>query len=137
VAAEHDGRRHPFGQRIPALGFILEGPSRVYFAGDTDYFASMVRLAGRVDVALLPVAGWGPRLPAGHMNPEAAARAAALIQPEVAVPIHWGTMLQIGVRGSDPSAPARAFASAVAALEPPVRARILAPGESMALPITG
>jgi L-ascorbate metabolism protein UlaG (beta-lactamase superfamily) len=134
VAAEHDGRRHPLGRRIPALGFLLEGPSRVYFAGDTDLFAAMEALAGRVDVALLPIAGWGPRLPAGHLDPQGAARAAALIRPAVAVPIHWGTMRSIGSGRADPRAPARAFAAAVTELGVPVATRILAPGEAMSLP---
>jgi L-ascorbate metabolism protein UlaG (beta-lactamase superfamily) len=45
-----------------------------------------------VDVALLPVAGWGPRLPQGdHMNPSRAAEALKLLQPRIAIPIHWGT----------------------------------------------
>jgi L-ascorbate metabolism protein UlaG (beta-lactamase superfamily) len=133
VAAEHDGRRHPLARRVPALGFLLEGPSRVYFAGDTDLFDDMAALAGRVDVALLPVAGWGPRLPAGHLDPQGAARAAALIRPAVAVPIHWGTMRSIGAGRGDPRTPALAFAAAVEALGVPVEPRILAPGEAMAL----
>jgi len=57
VHAAHDGRRNPFGQPIPALGYVFEGPVCVYFAGDTDLFAGMSDLAGRVDVALLPVGG--------------------------------------------------------------------------------
>jgi L-ascorbate metabolism protein UlaG (beta-lactamase superfamily) len=134
VAAEHDGRRHPLARRVPALGFLVEGPSRVYFAGDTDLFDGMAALAGRVDVALLPVAGWGPRLPAGHLDPQGAARAAALIRPDVAIPIHWGTMRSIGAGHADPRAPANEFAAAVTALGVPVATRILAPGEAMSLP---
>src|SRR5262245_47512797 len=38
VAADHDGRRHPLGKHIPALGYLLDGPVRIYFAGDTDLF---------------------------------------------------------------------------------------------------
>src|SRR5204863_2409590 len=34
--AEHDDRRGLFGLRAPALGYVLEGSARVYFAGDTD-----------------------------------------------------------------------------------------------------
>ncbi|HEY7075229.1 MAG TPA: MBL fold metallo-hydrolase [Solirubrobacteraceae bacterium] len=133
VAAEHDGRRHPLARRIPALGFLLEGSARVYFAGDTDLFDGMSALAGRVDVALLPVAGWGPRLPAGHLDPQGAARAAALIRPAVAVPIHWGTMRSVGAGRADPRAPATAFAAAVEALGLPIAPRILMPGEAMPL----
>jgi L-ascorbate metabolism protein UlaG (beta-lactamase superfamily) len=135
VPAQHDGRRHPFGRPIAAVGFLLDGPTRVYFAGDTDVFDGMAQLEGCVDVALLPIWGWGPRLPAGHMNPETAARAVALIRPAVAVPIHWGTMRSIGARAqADPLGPARVFATAVAALGAPTEVRILRPGESMPLP---
>ena len=94
----------------------------------------MARFAGRVDVALLPVAGWGPRLPAGHMGPEEAARAAALIRPSVAVPIHWGTMRSVGARPApDPRDPALAFAAAVGEHAPTTAVRILMPGETMSL----
>jgi L-ascorbate metabolism protein UlaG (beta-lactamase superfamily) len=106
----------------------------VYFAGDTDLFDEMSAFAGRVDVALLPIWGWGPRLPEGHLNPESAARATALIRPATAIPIHWGTLRSVGTRADDdPSAPAQTFAANVAALDVPTRVRILAPGESLAL----
>jgi L-ascorbate metabolism protein UlaG (beta-lactamase superfamily) len=134
VHADHDGRRNPFGRDIPTLGFIVNGPSRVYFAGDTDLFDDMAALAGRVDVALVPIWGWGPRLPAGHLNPESAARAVALIAPAVAVPIHWGTMRSVGAKGAqDPEAPARAFTEAVAAAAPATEVRVLAPGDTTVL----
>ena len=132
--AEHDGRRHPLARAAPALGYVISGSTRLYFAGDTDLFDDMAQLAGRVDVACLPVAGWGPRLPAGHLDPAGAARAAALIRPRVAVPIHWGTMSSVGARpGRDHDAPAREFAGAVAALGLPVTCATLRPGDSMAL----
>jgi L-ascorbate metabolism protein UlaG (beta-lactamase superfamily) len=134
VAAEHDGRRHPLGKQMPALGFLMGGPVRVYFAGDTDLFEGMSELAGRVDVALLPIWGWGPRLPAGHLNPESAALATALIKPAVVVPVHWGTLRSVGTRAERVTdAPARAFAEAVAAHAEASEVRILAPGESMPL----
>jgi L-ascorbate metabolism protein UlaG (beta-lactamase superfamily) len=136
VPADHDGRRHPLSKQLPALGYVLHGPARVYFAGDTDLFDGMSELAGRVDVALLPIWGWGPRLPVGHLNPESAARATALIGPAVVVPIHWGTLRSVGTRADDdPSTPARTFAANVASLGVPTQVRILAPGESM--PLTG
>lgn len=134
VPALHDGRRYPFGRRRPALGFLLEGPSSVYFAGDTDIFPEMRELAGRVELAALPVAGWGSRLPPGHLDPERAARAAALIRPRIAVPIHWGTLVAFGAqRGLDPFTAPRAFAGAVARLAPDVDVRVLAPGERLPL----
>jgi L-ascorbate metabolism protein UlaG (beta-lactamase superfamily) len=134
VPAEHDGKRQPLGSDMPALGYLVHGRARVYFAGDTDLFAGMAELAGRVDVALLPIWGWGPRLPAGHLNPETAAEAADLVRPAVAVPIHWGTMRSVGAKaGAGPRAPAEAFAAALASRSIPVEARILEPGESMPL----
>ncbi len=134
VRADHDGRRHPLGKHLPALGYLLDGPVRIYFAGDTDLFDGMEALVGRVDVALLPIWGWGPRLPAGHLNPETAARATALIKPAVVVPVHWGTLRSVGTRVERVSeAPAVAFAAAVAVHAKATEVRILAPGESMPL----
>jgi L-ascorbate metabolism protein UlaG (beta-lactamase superfamily) len=131
VPAQHDGRRHPLARRTSALGYLLDGPSRIYFAGDTDLFDGMEMLTGRVDVALLPVSGWGRRLPAGHLDPLAAARAAALIRPAIAIPIHWGTMRSFGAPADTHRA--RTFAAAVAALAPGVEVRVLAPGEFTSL----
>jgi len=135
VHAAHDGRRHPFARWIESLGYLLEGPPNIYFAGDTDLFSDMSALAGRVDVALLPVWGWGRRLPAGHLDPDRAAEAVARVRPRIAVPIHWGTLRAWGSqRGLDPVAPARAFADAVKRKAPATEVRILMPGEGTALP---
>jgi L-ascorbate metabolism protein UlaG (beta-lactamase superfamily) len=137
VPARHDGRRLPIGADVPALGYLLDGPgAAVYFAGDTDLFDDMAALRDRVDVALLPIWGWGPRLPAGHLGPETAARAAQLIRPALAIPIHWGTMRSPGEHSADdPRAPANAFAAAAARVAPDVEIRVLAPGESTAMPL--
>ncbi len=134
ISAHHDGRRYPMGRRRPALSYLLAGPPSVYFAGDTDLFPEMAELAGRVDVAALPVGGWGPDVPAGHLDPERAARAAAMIQPRIAIPIHWGTLVALGAqRDADPFAPADEFARAAERHAPEVEVRILAPGERLAL----
>ncbi len=134
VHAAHDGRRYPFGPPVTALGYVLQGRCRIYFAGDTDLFAGMSALAGRIDVTVLPIWGWGPRVPAGHLDPARAAEAVARIRPRVAVPIHWGTIRAVGAgRGLDPIAPARAFAGAVARLAPATEVRILMPGQRTAL----
>jgi L-ascorbate metabolism protein UlaG (beta-lactamase superfamily) len=134
VPAEHDDRRHPLGRRIPPLGFVLHGIPRIYFAGDTDLFEGMSALAGRVDVALLPVAGWGSRLPPGHLDPDSAARAVGRIRPAVAVPIHWGTLRSPTMSGAEPArVAADRFAAAVASIAPRTAVRILEPGEAMEL----
>lgn len=133
VPAAHDGRRYPFGPTRPALGYVLASPSpgpAVYFAGDTGLFAGMSALTGRIDVALLPIWGWGPRVPDDHLDPVRAAEAVARIQPRVAVPIHWGTLRAWGAqRRLDPAAPARAFADAVRRTAPHTEIRVLMPGE--------
>ena len=96
--AVHDGFRPPFGPRAVALGYLLEGDeAAVYFAGDTDVFPAMAELAPRLDLALLPVWGWGPRLGPGHMDPIRAALATELLQARTVVPIHWGTLWPLGM----------------------------------------
>ena len=90
--ADHDADRGPFGTHAPSLGFLVAGTRRVYFAGDTDVFDDMALLADGLDVALLPVSGWGPTVPAGHMDAARAAEALRLLQPRIAIPIHWGTL---------------------------------------------
>ena len=133
--AVHDGRRSPVSPPIESLGFLIEGRLRVYFAGDTELFDGMAELAP-LDVALLPVAGWGPSLGPGHMDAEQAARAAALLRPGIAVPIHWGTYAPIGLtQGRDRlhRDPPLAFAEHLARLAPGTRVEILQPGGSLAL----
>ena len=44
-----------------------------------------------IDVALLPIGGWGQSLGPGHLDPQGAADASELIRPEIVVPVHWGT----------------------------------------------
>jgi L-ascorbate metabolism protein UlaG (beta-lactamase superfamily) len=130
VPAEHHGGRVPFGARGDALGFVVTGSESIYFAGDTDIFEGMAEL-GPVDVALLPVAGWGRKVGPGHLDPEGAARAAALIRPRLAIPIHWGTLYAIG-RVPETASP-HEFAQHAAALAPDVDVRIVDPGASLSL----
>jgi L-ascorbate metabolism protein UlaG (beta-lactamase superfamily) len=131
--ATHDDRRLPFGRRATPIGFVVRGDRAVYFAGDTDLFPGMEELRP-LDLVLLPVAGWGPNLGPGHMNAERAARAAELLRPRTAVPIHWGTFHP---RWKAPGAwfrdPPKEFAAQVAKLAPEVEVRVLAPGESLDL----
>ena len=110
--AIHDGRRHKVGPRVEAIGYLLGSSARtVYFAGDTDLFDGMSELAGRLDVALLPIGGWGPKVGAGHLDPRRAAVAAAMLRPRLAIPIHWGTLLRFDLGRRARRAPARAAAT--------------------------
>jgi L-ascorbate metabolism protein UlaG (beta-lactamase superfamily) len=127
----HDGRRHPASAAKLALGFTLDCGERAFFAGDTDVFPGMRKLAGGIDVAMLPTWGWGARVGKGHMNPERAAKAAALLEPRTAIPIHWGTLASPRAPWiDDPEKPARDFEREVSERAPGVEARVLRPGES-------
>jgi L-ascorbate metabolism protein UlaG (beta-lactamase superfamily) len=133
--ATHDRRRWRFGPAADPVGYLIRGSSSVYFAGDTDLFLSMAELRGHVDVALLPVWGWGSRLGAGHLDPESAAAATALIAPALAIPIHWGTfgLPHASRHAEDRERPAREFAAFTKRYAPAVEVRVLAPGEAVAL----
>jgi L-ascorbate metabolism protein UlaG (beta-lactamase superfamily) len=131
VQARHDGRRLG-GPRAETLGYLVSGGHTVYFAGDTELFAEMSHLPRPLDAALLPVAGWGPTLGAGHMGPLDAARAVGLIEPRIAIPVHWGTLSPLGLGRRDRARlgdPPRLFAEHMAKLAPRVEVRILAPGQ--------
>lgn len=135
VQADHDARR-PGGPRADAVGYLVKGARGVYFAGDTALYPEMANLAPCLDIALVPVAGWGPKLGPGHMGPLEAAEAVALMCPRVAIPIHWGTLLPIGLghsHGRQLAEPPRLFAEHVARLAPNVEVRIVKPGQETVL----
>ncbi|THA67056.1 MBL fold metallo-hydrolase [Streptomyces sp. A0958] len=133
VPALHDGRRLPLGpQRSPALGYVVEGAARTYFAGDTGLFDDMARAVGPVDVALLPVGGWGPHLGHGHLDAGRAAEALSRLEPRSAVPVHYGTYWPIGMDGVRPHefhAPGEEFVRKAALRAPEVVVHRLAHGE--------
>jgi L-ascorbate metabolism protein UlaG (beta-lactamase superfamily) len=132
--ARHSGRREPFGPTAEAVGYLLEARGhRVYFAGDTDLFPQMRGLGAPLDLALLPVWGWGPRLGPGHLDPVRAADAVERLRPRVAIPMHWGSLGMIGhwQRQARRWAPARAFAAEVRRRGLPTDVRVLAPGTGL------
>ncbi|SOE00339.1 MBL fold metallo-hydrolase [Blastococcus haudaquaticus] len=149
VRAEHSGHRwgprSTHGPATESIGFLLEGGgARVYVSGDTGLYDGMAVLGGRaVDVALLPVWGWGPTLGPGHLDPVTAADAVALVRPRIAVPVHWGTLAVAGM-ASFPSPlrarmrrllvdPPHAFATEVAARGLPTRVVVTEPGSAVDL----
>jgi L-ascorbate metabolism protein UlaG (beta-lactamase superfamily) len=130
--AEHSGEAG--FRRSKVLGFVVRGSSSVYFAGDTDLFEGMGALAP-VDLALVPIWGWGPTIGAGHLDPQRAAEAVAQLGAGTAVPIHWGTYFPLHQRpGPFLTEPPLDFVRAAAQVAPATRVEILALGETLELP---
>jgi L-ascorbate metabolism protein UlaG (beta-lactamase superfamily) len=136
VRADHDRGRGPFGASADPVGYAVSGTKSIYFAGDTDLFEEMSEL-GPVDVALIPIWGWGPGLGGGHLDPARAAEAVALIKPRLVVPIHWGTYfpIHLGLAGRPAfvTVPPIEFATALKEKAPDARVEVLRPGESLEL----
>jgi L-ascorbate metabolism protein UlaG (beta-lactamase superfamily) len=125
--------RWPLQPRALTIGFLIEGTTGIYFAGDTRLFGSMAGLAGRVDVALLPVGRWGPHPGPDRLGPASAARAAQAVGASVAIPIHWGTFYPAGFWRLWPRPlrePAARFAEEMASVAPHIEVRVLEPGET-------
>jgi N-acyl-phosphatidylethanolamine-hydrolysing phospholipase D len=121
-----------------SFALLLPGGARVYFGGDSGYFAGYREIGERLgpfDVSILPIGAYDPRwfMAPAHMNPEEAVRAWRELGGRGAfVPMHWGTFR---LTDEDP-------------LEPPVRLRaaweagglpagdlhVLRHGETLALP---
>jgi len=138
VPAVHGHR--PMPHRPNAVtGFVVRSQDMtVWFAGDTELFPQMAHLeemAGApIDLALVPVGGWGPRLSRGHMDPVQAAHAVAACQARRAIPVHWGT-LHAPVSASLPPGwmdrAGPAFVAACARVAPQCEPLLLAPGEQV------
>ena len=131
--ADHSGKRFPFGPTAVPLGYVIQGSNKIYFAGDTEEFPEMEKYAAELDVALLPVWGWGPNLGDGHMDPRDAVDALGFLRPRLAIPIHWGTFFPIGLGWLKPTIlhmPPIKFERDAAELAPDVEVRILEPGET-------
>ena len=136
--AEHDERRRIGPLRGATLGYAISGSHRIYFAGDTSLFPEMDGLVPDLDLALIPIWGWGPTLGSGeHLDPAGAAEAIRMLRPRTAVPIHWGTYrpLHHGVLHEPDflTEPAEAFVREMAKTAPEVEVRVLQPGERLEL----
>jgi L-ascorbate metabolism protein UlaG (beta-lactamase superfamily) len=136
VPAEHPGRRWPLRPQTETIGFVIRGAQTFYFAGDTELFDGMRALGADLDVALVPVWGWGRSLGTGHLDPERAAEALQLLQPRIAIPIHWGTLHPYGTALRDRrflEDPPERFAELARSIAPSVEVRIMKPGETIVI----
>ncbi len=140
VHADHRGFGPPVGGTALSVGYIIAGSQRHYFAGDTAFFEGMADFT-QLDLALLPVWGWGPTArPSEHLDPFGAARAVAAIRPRYAVPIHWGTLHPIGMRWMRPATridPPHQFAQLVRRLAPQTVVRVMPVGSTLQVPPAG
>ncbi|GII99426.1 L-ascorbate metabolism protein UlaG (beta-lactamase superfamily) [Sediminihabitans luteus] len=114
----------------------------VWALGDTEAYPAMAdvaALAGApVDLALVPVSGWGPRLSGGHLGPAQAAQVCADAGVRAAVPVHWGTLHVPGGRWLPRGwmdVPGLAFGVALADRAPGCRPVVLAPGQAWEVPV--
>jgi L-ascorbate metabolism protein UlaG (beta-lactamase superfamily) len=135
VEAAHDGGRGPWSRmRSVAMGFVVEGASRTWYGGDTGLFDGMSAL-GPLDLALVPVGGWGPTLAAhGHLDPADGAEALRRVKAAYAVPVHYGTFWPAGMGRVRPHMfrdPGTEFARRAAVLSPDTQVRVLAQGETL------
>jgi L-ascorbate metabolism protein UlaG (beta-lactamase superfamily) len=138
VPAVHSDSRGPHRRaRAAAVGYVIAGTDgSAYFAGDTDLFDAMVDLAG-VDVALVPIGGWGATVGSGHLDSRTAVEATRLLDPGFVVPVHWGTYSPIAARRGPPlwlARPAEEFAGHLGAAGLDDRLHLLEPGGRLVVP---
>lgn len=139
LPAQHDSGRGLFDRNRALWGSWLaevrggRAVRRVYFAGDTGYgphFARIGAAHGPIDLALLPVAAYGPRIVNRyvHIDPAEAVRAAADLRARRMLAIHWGTF----ALGTDNALAARHAVprAAAAAGHPAERVWVIEPGET-------
>lgn len=138
--AVHRHRPMPHRPNAAHGHLVRSASATLWIAGDTSLYPGMTSLpdlvGGSVDVALVPVWGWGPRLSEGHMTPEEAALACARAGARRAVPVHWGTLhppFFDRLAHDWLERPGEEFAEALARVAPACEAVVLDPGESRVL----
>ena len=136
LAASHDDRRSPVSRhRAAPLSFLVRNGrgQSLWFGGDTGLHDGIAQVAP-VDVALVPIGGWGPGLGPGHLDAHRAAEAVAMLRADLAIPIHWGTLWPrglTGVAGDQFLGLETRFAARCREVAPHTTVRILAPGEGV------
>lgn len=124
LPAHHDGRRHPWARHpAPALGFRMSSAGRTaWYPGDTGLHEQLGHL-DPVDLALVPIGGWGPSLGEHHFDPHQAAEAVARVGARWSLAVHYGTFWPWGLRAATPRTYRRLFEGPPAAFVDAVRAR--------------
>ena len=146
ATAHHPDRRTPWGPVAQPVGHIVQGPEHAaWFAGDTSLFPEMAELPAAtrhgLDLAVVPIWGWGPTLGPGHLDPRAAAQAVVLATARHVIPVHWGTLYPLGLRAAmrrhlqDPAADFTThLATTAAAAAVDAEAHVLGVGGHLDLP---
>ena len=140
VPAVHGDRPMPHRPNAVNGHLVRSRSVTVWVAGDTAPYRGMAglpELAGApLDVVIVPVGGWGPKLSGGHMDPVQAAEVCHLVGARLAIPVHWGTLHAPASRRLPPGWMDRAgpaFAAALAHHAPQCRALVLQLGERVDL----
>jgi L-ascorbate metabolism protein UlaG (beta-lactamase superfamily) len=132
VPAHHPAGRLGYRGRAQPVGYLVaDDRHTVYFAGDTGPDPRLAELPRRVDLALLPVGGWGLTLGDEHLGPRSAAALARILEPRLVLPIHWGTLQVPLLRHLRPQLGRLAgprFAAELAQVAPATRAAVVEPG---------
>ena len=109
LPAHHDGRRSVVETApAPAVGFrVDDGRASCWYPGDTGW--SDFTGVRRVDLAAVPIGGWGPTLGDDHLDPHEAARAVEVVGARWALAVHYGTFWPMAMRRLHPANHQRLF----------------------------
>lgn len=136
LAASHPGSRDKFrrgGATVPAIGFrVDDGATSVWYPGDTGVRADFADV-DPVDLAVVPIGGWGPTLGDEHLDPEEAVAAVAAVGARWALAIHYGTYWPLALKRLRPANHQHLFVTPpqrfhLAARAADLAARTLTPG---------
>lgn len=142
TGALHDGRRHPGSPHAgPALGFRVHAGDDLsfWYPGDTGLHPNLDAVEP-VNLAVVPVGGWGPSLGEEHLDPLQAVEAVSRVGARRAVPVHYGTYWPLGMTLARRThrhlfmRPATRFAEQMAEELPGVEACVPLPGDRVVWP---
>ena len=133
--AQHSSGRTLTDQnlRLWSSWVVLGRDRRLYFAGDTGYYAGLAEIGQRLgpfDLALIPIGGYKDfaRHHPNHVNPEEAVQLFEDVDGQLMVPMHWGTFVLNREPAHEP--PTRLLAEALRrGIEE--RIAVLSPGQTV------